>query len=72
MTKMKTDKSLIERIREGLGVGLDVLSDAGIFESERISKHSIGRSFRSTKAYADDRQKALHNRRKNGLRRRRN
>lgn len=68
MKKMNTDKDLITRIREGLGIGLDVTRES----FERISKHSKNRKFRATKAYADDRQKALHNRRKNGLRRRRN
>lgn len=36
---------------------------------ERRSKH-MGKYFRATKAYADDRQKAPHNRRKHGMRKR--
>lgn len=34
------------------------------------SKHVNTRGFRATKAYADDRQKAPHNRRKHGRRKR--
>jgi hypothetical protein len=68
MKRMNTDKDLITRIREGLGLGLDTIRTP----FERVSKHSRGRRFRATKAYADDRQRAKRNRRKNGLRRRRN
>ena len=68
MKKMNTDIDLITRIKEGLGIGLVTTG----MSFERISKHSRGRRFRATKAYADDRQRAPHNRRKNGLRRRRN
>ena len=38
-------------------------------QRERRSKH-MGKNYRNTKKYADDRQKAPHNRRANGMRRR--
>jgi hypothetical protein len=66
---MDTDKGLLERIRMKIQLGINPTS---IVSNVRESKHLTGRKFRATKAYADDRQKALHNQRKNGLRRRRN
>jgi hypothetical protein len=66
---MDTDKGLLERIRMKIKLGIN---PAPIVSNVRESKHLRNRKFRATKAYADDRQKALHNRRKNGLRRRRN
>lgn len=38
-------------------------------DPQRKSKH-MGKNFRHTKAYADDRQKAPQNRRKHGMRKR--
>ena len=63
---MDTDSGLLERLVAKINLGLPLLGDV------RESKHLRGRKFRATKAYADDRQRAPHNRRKNGLRRRRN
>ena len=39
-------------------------------EFERVSKHMGAHNVRATKAYADDRQKAPHNQRKKGMRKR--
>jgi hypothetical protein len=50
-------------------LGLDKVPRKKPLREERKSKH-MGKSFRCTKAYADDRQKAPHNRRKHGMRKR--
>jgi hypothetical protein len=50
-------------------LGVDKEKRRKPLHKERRSKH-MGKSFRCTKAYADDRQKAPHNRRKHGMRKR--